>query len=82
MKIIFILATLISTSAFGAGISVMQDGTIHCRGCRFKTIDGVQYVCTGSLANESCTKREQFIKNARKPKMMNNEDMSYLRGLR
>ena len=79
MKKIFILTTLISTSAFGAGISVMQDGTIHCRGCRFKNIDGVQYVCTGSIANERCTKREQFIKNARKPKMMNNEDMSYLR---
>lgn len=82
MKKILILATLISTPVFGAGISVMQDGTIHCRGCRFKTIDGVQYVCTGSLANEDCTKREQFIKNARKPKAMNNEDMSYLRELR
>ena len=79
MKRLAILATLISTSAFGAGISVMQDGTIHCRGCRFKTIDGVQYVCTGSLANERCTRRDKWIKDVKAPKQMNNEDMSYLR---
>ena len=80
MKKIFILITLITSQAFGAGISVMQDGTIHCRGCRYKNINGVQYVCTGSLRNETCTEREQWIKNVRKPKAMNNEDMSYLRG--
>lgn len=82
MKFIFILATLITSQAFGLGVSVMQDGTIHCRGCRFKTIDGVQYVCTGSIANERCTKRDEWIKAVKAPKQMNNEDMSYLRGLR
>lgn len=73
------LFLLITTPAWGWGYTVDHNGNIHCRGCRYKNIDGVQYVCTGSLANESCTKREQFIKNARKPKAMNNEDMSYLR---
>lgn len=79
MKKILVLATLISTPAFGLGVHVLQDGTIHCRGCRYKNIDGVQYVCTGSIANEKCTRRDKWIKNVRKPKMMNNEDMSYLR---
>ena len=80
MKKVFVLTTLITSQAFGAGVSVMQDGTIHCRGCRYKNINGVQYVCTGSLRNETCTELEQWIKNVRKPKAMNNEDMSYLRG--
>lgn len=76
-----LLFLLITTPAWGWGYTVSQDGTIHCRGCRYKNIDGVQYVCTGSPRNESCTKKEQWIKNVRNmPKTMVNEDMSYLRG--
>lgn len=79
LKKILILATLITSSAWGVGITVNHNGDIHCRGCRFKNIDGVQYVCTGAIANERCTRRDKWIKQVKAPKAMNNEDMSYLR---
>lgn len=75
------LFLLITTPAWGWGYSVDHNGNITCHGCRFKNIDGVQYVCTGSLNNEKCTERNKWIKNVKKPKVMNNEDMSYLREL-
>ena len=40
-----------------------EAGIVNCRGCRNKTIGGVDYVCTGSLSNETCTEKKKFINN-------------------
>ncbi len=80
-KKIIMLLLFVATPAFGGvGITVGQNGEIHCSGCRFKTIDGVKYVCTGSLSNERCTKRDEWVRNVKDTKSAskNNEDMSYL----
>ena len=74
-----ILLLLLATPVYaGVSVTITQSGEIHCSGCRYKTIDGVKYVCTGSLSDERCTKHDVWIKNVRtKPKK--NVDMSHLR---
>ena len=51
-----ILLLLLATPVYaGVSVTITQSGEIHCSGCRYKTIDGVKYVCTGSLSDERCT---------------------------
>lgn len=81
----FLLALFMLFSIINVANAVMitvnkENGVVNCRGCRNKTIDGMQYICTGSLNNENCTEKNKFIENwlnfdAKKAEKFN-EDMS------